>query len=409
MSEALGRIRGALYLVVALGCASILATACGGGSSGDGAGGAGGNNAGHGGNTSTVTGSPLDELDFAAKYAAAICDNVGACCKRANRAAPQTGCLTTIANSLSQQLAEHRKNLDYDRVAAGNCVAQVSAGVKACDADAERNAKACSDVYRGKLVPGTECDASIECAPPSGLLAACLDVCTVFTPPPPAAKEGESCVTADGRLGACQDGLECDSAGKCTTRGVAVGGDCSFSSCKPGLTCDEFGFTCRAGAKGGYCYGGLGCAEDSHFCDTCTLTCTPKLADGKPCQRFDQCASGHCNGGSCTPELYGAAKLCGEELEPPPPAPRSCATDPEPTGDFTWGDPVSIGSLGIVTKVWGTAADDIYAATAQGELFHSTDGSAWAPVTIPGGTYVAGIWGLTANEIYAVSPQMPAT
>jgi hypothetical protein len=87
----------------------------------------------------------------------------------------------------------------------------VAAGVKACDASAEVNAKSCNDVYRGKLVPGTRCTSDIECAPPSGLDAQCANgVCVVVDPPMPLAKEGEACGATAGGSISCELGLACD-------------------------------------------------------------------------------------------------------------------------------------------------------------------------------------------------------
>lgn len=368
-----------------------------------------GGQSGEGGTGGDATGGTADasipEADFAARYAAAVCDNVGACCTRAGYEAPPAGCLAPIANELAEQYAKYRTNLTYDPKVAANCVAQLTAGVKACDNQAVDKASACRLVYEGKLVLATSCRASVECDRPSTGSVACVNgTCTLLSDPTGLGKEGEECVFRP-----CEQGLFCDpNTGQCSA-GLVEGDFCSNTSslpCAAGLFCDPVTSSCTAGITEGSCLGNSGqCDARSHFCDDCTQSCEAKLRDGAACRSASDCASGACYPSGCSKPLFGLgdpfqqAGFCGAPGEWKADT-RMCPTDSEPSDDFAWDTLVGIGA---VSKVWGSGPGDVYAITRNRELFHYGADAVWTRLIVSGIDFYWDVWGPNETETYLVT------
>lgn len=69
----------------------------------------------------------------------------------------------------------------------------------------------------------------------------------------------------------------------------------------------------------------------------------------------------------------------------------------------SWSTPVTLprSALGAVTGLWGSSAANVFAATANGYIFRTTNGTTWTEETTPPGNLRA-IWGSSVNDVYAV-------
>ncbi len=59
------------------------------------------------------------------------------------------------------------------------------------------------------------------------------------------------------------------------------------------------------------------------------------------------------------------------------------------------------GGLKTLTAIWGTAFNDVYAASFEGDIFHF-DGVLWTLMFSDPDTNFWGLWGSSANDIVGI-------
>lgn len=297
----------------------LLVTACGGSTTDEG--GAG-------------TLAPVPRDQFAARFVAAVCDNVGPCCQAAGFAYDAAKCKQAGTAGLPADWDGSSPNLSYDGAAAAKCVAAVEAAAKGCGSIPVDAALACSNVFRGALPAGAACSAPSECAAPSRGWADCIaGVCEVKAP----GKAGDTCDatcsgseldsrcwgSASGGGGGTggsagsggstppepttcwtEDGLACIDGACAAAR--AIGASCTFSECTGGAWCN--GGTCEALAPVGQgCTSTGGCVPGA----TCQAgTCVARKPDGAPCAAHAECANHVCTAGKCGNGPIASAAVC---------------------------------------------------------------------------------------------------
>jgi hypothetical protein len=86
-----------------------------------------------GGSATTYSGPPIELSDFPAKLAAAWCDNVEGCCQQRGETYDASQCNSKGAQAIENNLAIFiTKNVQYDPVGAGACVARYAALTATC-------------------------------------------------------------------------------------------------------------------------------------------------------------------------------------------------------------------------------------------------------------------------------------
>src|SRR5690606_33823531 len=87
------------------------------------------------------------------------------------------------------------------------------------------------------------------------------------------------------------------------------------------------------------------------------------------------------------------------------PSDPNCVTKPITCAEAAWCPvPTGVSSLYLLTSVWGSSANDVWAGGSGGTIIH-WDGKAWAPANIPGpakNTY-NNVVGTSANDVWAIS------
>jgi len=338
---------------------------------------------------------PVPEAEYAARYAAVFCNNV--CCERAGLKSAGSSCVTQLANTMAAEVAEVRENLAYDEMAAGRCLADLERGLKTC-ADPFEQAAACDGVYSGKLVLGSACEDTRECAAPKGQTVSCQNKkcqLSTSTPSTDEAAEGESCESRE-----CQSGLTCHPRNFQCVIGGRDGDYCvNDGACEKGLVCDSLSATCRPSESGGRCTSSAECAAESEYCDPCTARCVPKLADGKACTATEQCLNGRCYPSGCSSEIFGVDFLrppaCVFDESRQPTEETKCPDTLPLSDEFSWEE----ASVGSIWEVWGSAADDVF-AHAGSTLFHTDGTGTWEVVKLPLNVQVEGVWGRSKGEYY---------
>jgi hypothetical protein len=273
-------------------------------------GGAAGGTAGTGGSSSS---SHVPPTEFMAKFAAAICDNIGGCCASAGLEYDAAKCQSFYIHYYDGFAGDLTSpNAEYDPNAADECIAVVAAVATSCKLNELNFYKVCNDIVRGTLADGAACTSSSECAFPEGGSVEC-GVGTCEQRPP--GKQGDACRFTcgnggwkpncwyeDGATGnaACFTalGLACGPSGKCEPLGK-VGDACSWGSCSSGTYCDsetqkcaalkEIGESCEADA----CVSGAYCSSNGQ--------CEAAKADGANCADGIECIRGVCSNGACQP------------------------------------------------------------------------------------------------------------
>jgi hypothetical protein len=249
--------------------------------------------------------------------------------------------------------------LGFDPAAAASCAAAYAQGVASADCTETAPPASCAHVTYGRIASGRPCNSDDECTTGWCDFSATTPICKV-----PGAEgdpceggrvgdnpscgpglfcEGfstESCVLAypPGASGdpcppsyACAAGLYCDlwlSTPTCVPLGLPGSACHGDGGCTPGLTCgpaDVCASWIGAGAdctstqtacgNGLYCGSGGTCVElplvgascaDSGscwegFCSTPEQICKPLRPNGALCDSYEQCQSGSCASGLCTP------------------------------------------------------------------------------------------------------------
>lgn len=62
----------------------------------------------------------------------------------------------------------------------------------------------------------------------------------------------------------------------------------------------------------------------------------------------------------------------------------------------------NIGLNVIVTSVWASSGNDVWAVGGAGMIWHKVNGGAWAPVTSPTSTFLYSVWGTSATDVWAM-------
>lgn len=286
---------------------SLCIAACGGSSSGGssdstgaGAGGAGG------GGVPTVKGSPVARADFAATYAKAFCSSIAGCC--AAKSFPYDGpkCEVYLTGLLGTVYPDDPSQLDYDPVAAGDCIATAASYISTCKDDGGPPPAVCDQMFTGKVPEGGTCKFSGNvCAPVAG-----ADVSCDYDP---ATKAGKCAVKPVGKAGdGCGSSCTRHPSGdtSCTGFGSAGSGPMpGKAECysNDGLYCDGSVYQCKPTAKlGEACTSTEGCLVDT-FCDA--GKCAPPLALGAKCSFSSLCANGYCDNATqaCVPKKKDTA------------------------------------------------------------------------------------------------------
>jgi hypothetical protein len=263
--------------------------------------------------------------DFAARFAAALCDNVRSCCDAAGKGFNQQQCESNVGLGLvsERQTAQHYA-LRYDPDAAAACVKAVGALTRSCRAfklDDPRATK-CDRVYRGSLSAGATCETDLQCAPVAGARTECRSlsgangrICTLTDLglharcTPAGAGEPETRRCAFGK------DLICDPDSRVCESGPAAGQPCVQGRCGAGDFCERTSSVCMP-----YPGPGSPCLDQSQasmqcaigaFCDG-TMCKQSGGVGGQPCESDDECSTGYCSAYACAPRpLLATDATCG--------------------------------------------------------------------------------------------------
>ncbi len=250
----------------------------------------------------SVSGTPVSQADFTDRAAAAICDNIGACCASAGFALDRTGCEAFVRGSLDWD--DPHENTIWDADAAGRCVEDFGVIARSCNESAADYAASCGHTLRGTLGEGQSCVDDIECADIAGARAQCL----YDTPEP-----GGRC-TADVRAAASSLGDPCDST--CSSDSCVsvtpVGGSGAPGTCyvEDGLVCNFDSATCERAPSLGEACPGYYCQSGAYCPDTGEGGCTASKPEGAGCVGDDECQKGSCSEGICGPRSIASEELC---------------------------------------------------------------------------------------------------
>lgn len=289
----------------------------------------------------------LLRAEYPAAMAAAICDNIGACCTAHGYQNNTTTChdhVLGIYQDLMDAVALS-DGVTYDAKAAATCVEGQKAYVIKCVPDQgdidELNA-ACSKVVVGATQNGQPCTNSFQCAGAATGSSVCNDEsdldggsyqqCEQASGTLPhgslGATCGESCRFMTGSHATCdrvgdyveakatcwaEDGLRCDLATHQCVAVRPVGQSCSSDTdCEASAYCESDVCT-ELVADGQPCDpdGPIQCTSHS-YCDGNSTICTPNKKTGDACSDSLECESWQCHGGKCQPANIIAPYLCIE-------------------------------------------------------------------------------------------------
>lgn len=293
---------------------------------------------GCGGSTSGTGSGPVPRSQFASRFASAVCDNIGGCCRKAGYPYDANTCNKAIVASDSKLFPT--TGVTYNAQAAGKCLDAISAAMASCKGLGDLSATSCEQVFTGNKAAGQSCTNSGECASvansdvscsstmtlePDGGMTTTPGVCVVT----PRGKQGDRCdstCTSSGNGSGCSsgaisgsgggdaggssatrascytnDGLYCGKNGVCDPL-IAIGQPCpDYAGCVDGAYCDKG--TCRAKlGAGSPCTSSDDC-KDGTYCpysgSPASRTCQNKKPDGAACQSFQECKN-DCVSGTCT-------------------------------------------------------------------------------------------------------------
>ncbi len=267
-----------------------------------------------------------------------------------------------IGASLRAAIDAGKVHYDGDKL--GECYGDF--GDQSCDRTSEDarapNGKACDEAITGTVGAGGVCAISEECISrecdvPDCPDACCQGTCTGDTPPPTRVALGGTCIeSSDCARGYCDiastcvalkaAGTSCSSISECDY-GLACAG--TMRTCKalptlgeacPDSACRDLGTYCNASMicakvglpgdacvtradcsaayvcdptshcalgprEGEACSNTLRCSQYGNFCNTATMTCKPRQADGATCSSDSQCTSFYCTDDT--------VRVCGPE------------------------------------------------------------------------------------------------
>jgi len=200
--------------------------------------------------------------------------------------------------------------LSINSGAANQCLGLIRASTCSTSSFLFGFSSTCQQVYQGRVAPGGQCSASVECA--GGTCAfttpggnSCNGICVAW------AAEGQSCATAG-----CDPSRHfCDASRVCRARGN-IGAACrpsSFGSgeCIDGLGCTSAGICARPGSGGEACASGL-CAKGFHCVGTGTSSvCAADVRHGDTCPDPLACPDGD----RCVGTAPGTSGICTRVLD----------------------------------------------------------------------------------------------
>ena len=289
----------------------------------------------------------IGQADFPAAMAAAICDNIGACCAAHGYQNNVTMCHDQVLGTYQDLMdaATQSGGVTYDAKAAADCVEQYKAYVLKCtpdQADIEAVNAVCNKVIVGAKLDGQPCTDSFECAgaatggsdcsdesdadggsyrrceqasgtlPHGSVGATCSESCRVMTGSHATCDRVGDYVEAQA---ACwvEDGVRCDAA---THQCVAV--QPVGQSCTSDTDCEASAY-CESGVCTALVADSLPCDPDvpiqctSHsHCDASSTVCTPDKKTGDACSDSLECDSWQCHGDTCQPVNLIAPYFCIE-------------------------------------------------------------------------------------------------
>lgn len=305
---------------------AMAAGACGGGTSSGG---------------TTSSGIPVEQSQFATRFAQSVCAAMASCCQANGFTYDQQICTNGFKGQLDSYLLTNSSlQVVYDAAAAGDCIAAYSDALRACDGSLSSVDSSCEHIFTGQVEPGGACTESAECADPTGQSAYCdtstsPGVCVVDAypsgdPTPGVAGDpclgtctrdvgGWSCGASSGPGGTTatvycftNDGLHCASTtGVCETL-PTLGETCDYDGCVSPYFCDAG--VCAPQHATGPCTDARACTSTA-FCDFNTSQCMPKKADGQTCTTDGECTGGNCNDGTCGPVVPVNAAFCAGLLD----------------------------------------------------------------------------------------------
>lgn len=248
--------------------------------------------------------APITQDQLPAELAKLICDSLGGCCSSAQLIFDSTNCRANEAADMKAYFGlPVPASVRYDAQAAGDCVAQLKAGMHCGDVQTATNVPACARITVGNLPAGQPCNSSGECAPPGfcGLTAgadgqeipACVGVDAASLPTHGATGEActVSCIDPSDCLGRLALPFPADPNQPVQPEVACYRIDglyCARSPITGAATCQSLG------ALGADCFGGDGCQDDL-FCDPNTTRCTAPHPSGASCQYGGECQSRSCS------------------------------------------------------------------------------------------------------------------
>jgi hypothetical protein len=259
---------------------------------------------------------PVSRDQLPARAAALACEGLSGCCQRSGFMFDVAACKQEYTAELEQNIAElDTANVDYDAVAAGECLDALDAH-SFCGEFDDDDAEACERIFRGKLALGQPCSSSQECRREPGQSVGCNSedgiepqVCTRYDDGGSSrhGKEGEACYTT------CFEGDDC-STGSVPVPAPAPGpGVPAPAPVDPAACYRTDGLWCNFGIASPRCARLLPLGEECTSYDSCagkafcasdTGVCSAPRANGARCSAADECQSGHCSydGPSGAPE-----------------------------------------------------------------------------------------------------------
>jgi hypothetical protein len=252
--------------------------------------------------------------DLPARMAAAFCNDLGPCCSALASPYDPAQCRATILLETTTAYGDPGPDIDYDPVAADECMAAIVAATRACLPLPSLRWGVCRRIFIGHVSSGGECTDDRQCAPDhrdddyycpvvqTGQTRRCTSV-------PIHASLGESCTATSGPYSppgnpGCftKEGLYCNYTSRVCEPLLKLGSPCAtlpgefVSDCEEGAYCDDTR-VCVPQRESGPCGPNAGqpgvCLRSTSYCDLEDYQCRPKRKDG------ELCGSGV---GSCTNE-----------------------------------------------------------------------------------------------------------
>jgi hypothetical protein len=258
---------------------------------------------------------PIEVDQLPERLAAAFCDQLGPCCAAKGIAHEALSCRASLLADARMHFGIPPDGVDYDPIAAGECVRAIEEAIRTCRATPSFRSGACLRMYIGHVEPGGSCETNRQCAH-----GASIGFCQAEYP-----SGNSTCVIGEERAAlhaecagtltdngngtfgtggspACytNDGLYCAETSRRCEQLPRLGDPCPQSYCADGTYCDPTGF-CIPQRESGSCADPSernACRGATSFCNDFSsdgfYECRPKLADGEPCGTAGHCASNFC-------------------------------------------------------------------------------------------------------------------